>query len=139
VRQPVPERAQTSANRSITILVVDDEPQLARMAALALAQRGHHVLVARSGEEALAELQQRRADLVVSDLGLGSGINGWDLAEEVRKRWPGTCFVLVTGWGAAITPDEARERGVDQVLAKPYRIAELRQIADRVAAGPETR
>jgi signal transduction histidine kinase/ActR/RegA family two-component response regulator len=139
VRQPAPERAQTSANRSITILVVDDEPQLARMAALALAQRGHHVLVARSGEEALAELQQRRADLVVSDLGLGSGINGWDLAEEVRKRWPGTCFVLVTGWGAAITPDEARERGVHQVLAKPYRIAELRQIADRVAAGPETR
>jgi signal transduction histidine kinase/CheY-like chemotaxis protein len=139
VRQPTPERAQTSANRSITILVVDDEPQLARMAALALAQRGHHVLVARSGEEALAELQQRRADLVVSDLGLGSGINGWDLAEEVRKRWPGTCFVLVTGWGAAITPDEARERGVNQVLAKPYRIAELRQIADRVAAGPETR
>ena len=138
-RQPAPERAQGGPNRSITILVVDDEPQLARMAALALAQRGHQVLVARSGEEAVAQFEQRRADLVVSDLGLGSGMNGWDLADVVRKRWPGTCFVLVTGWGAAITPDEARERGVDQVLAKPYRIAELRQIADRVAAGPETR
>jgi signal transduction histidine kinase/ActR/RegA family two-component response regulator len=138
-RQSAPERAHTAANRSISILVVDDEPQLARMAALALAQRGYQVLVARSGEEAVAHLEQRRMDLVVSDLGLGSGMNGWDLAEVVRKRWPGSHFVLVTGWGAAIAPDEARERGVDQVLAKPYRIAELRQIAERVAAGPETR
>jgi PAS domain S-box-containing protein len=143
-RQPVteqaaPERAPSGANRSITILVVDDEPQLARMAGLALTQRGHDVLVARSGEEAVAQLQQRDVNLVVSDLGLGSGMNGWDLADLVRSRWPGTHFVLVTGWGAAIEPEEARERGVDQVLAKPYRIAELRQIADRVAAGPDTR
>jgi PAS domain S-box-containing protein len=138
-RQPAPERAPTSGHRAITILVVDDEPQLARMAVLALSQRGHHVMVARSGEEAIAQLQQRRADLIVSDLGLGSGMNGWDLAALVRERWPGTQFVLVTGWGAAITPAEARERGVDQVLAKPYRIAELRQIADRVATGPDNR
>jgi PAS domain S-box-containing protein len=138
-QQQAPERAPTGANRSITILVVDDEPQLARMAGLALTQRGHEVLQARSGEEAEALLQQRHVDLVVSDLGLGSGMNGWDLADAVRRRWPGTHFVLVTGWGAAITPEEARERGVNQVLAKPYRIAELRQIADRVAAGPETR
>jgi PAS domain S-box-containing protein len=138
-RRETPERLVTRPGRSITILVVDDEPQLARMAALALTQRGHQVLVARSGEEAVAQLQQRRVDLVISDLGLGAGMNGWDLADVVRRHWPGTCFVLVTGWGAAIAPEEARERGADQVLAKPYRIAELRQIADRVAAGPETR
>jgi len=41
----------------------------------------------------------------------------------------------VTGWGAAIDPEEARKRGVDEVIAKPYRIADLRQVADRVAGG----
>ena len=72
-------------------------------------------------------------ELIVPDLGLGAGKNGWDLADEVRRRWPSTRFVLVTGWGAAIDPKEAETRGVHEVIAKPYRIADLRQIADRVS------
>jgi CheY-like chemotaxis protein len=52
----------------------------------------------------------------------------------VRCRDTRTRFVLVTGWGAAIDLAEARARGVDRVIAKPYRIAELRQVADEVAS-----
>ncbi len=121
--------------RCIRILVVEDEEQLARMASLVLTQRGHEVLVASSGEEALERLKRDRFELVISDLGLGSGKNGWDVAAAVRQQSPGTRFVLVTGWGAAIDPEEARKRGVDEVIAKPYRIADLRQVADRVAGG----
>jgi CheY-like chemotaxis protein len=119
--------------RGIRILVVEDEQQLARMAGLVLSQRGHHVLVAASAEEALAYLEEKSFELVISDLGLGPGKNGWDLAQAVRERWPGTRFVLVTGWGAAIDTAEARARGVDRVIAKPYRISDLRQVADHVA------
>jgi len=60
------------------------------------------------------------------------------LAEAV----PSSVDLLVIGEigknysGAGIDPNEARARGVDEVIAKPYRIAELRQIADRVA-GPD--
>jgi signal transduction histidine kinase/ActR/RegA family two-component response regulator len=121
-------------NRSIRVLVVEDEHQLARMASLVLGQRGHQPTVATSGDEALGYLQERAFDLVISDLGLGPGKNGWDLAEAVRAHWPSTRFVLVTGWGAAIDLAEARARGVDRVIAKPYRIADLRQVADDVAA-----
>jgi PAS domain S-box-containing protein len=121
--------------RCIRILVVEDEEQLARMASLVLTQRGHDVVVAASGEEALERLQHDRFELIISDLGLGSGKNGWDVAAAVRKHAPDTRFVLVTGWGAAIDPAEARKRGVDEVIAKPYRIADLRQVADRVARG----
>jgi signal transduction histidine kinase/CheY-like chemotaxis protein len=119
--------------RGIRILVVEDEQQLARMAGLVLTQRGHHVVVAGSAEEALTYLEQKTFDLVISDLGLGPGKNGWDLAEAVRERWPWTRFVLVTGWGAAIDLAEARARGVNRVIAKPYRISDLRQVADHVA------
>src|SRR6266542_2023118 len=115
------EKANGGAARSIRVLVVEDEEQLAKMASLVLTQRGHHVVVATSGEEAF--------ELVISDLGLGAGKNGWDVAAEVRKNWPTTRFVLVTGWGAGIDPNEARARGVDEVIAKPYRIADLRLIA----------
>jgi CheY-like chemotaxis protein len=100
---------------------------------MALTQQGYAVEVARSGEEALGRLQERPVDLVISDLGMGAGMNGWDLAEQVRERWPRTRFVLVTGWGASIDPEAARARGVHEVVAKPYRLHELREIAVRVA------
>jgi ATP-dependent Lon protease len=78
-------------------------------------------------------LEEQPFELVISDLGLGAGKNGWELADAVRERWPRTRFVLVTGWGAAIDTTEARARGVDRVIAKPYRISDLRQVADHVA------
>jgi CheY-like chemotaxis protein/anti-sigma regulatory factor (Ser/Thr protein kinase) len=129
------EHALEPPKRSIRVLIVEDEDQLARMASLVLKQRGHEVSVAGSGDAALAYMEEEpQCELVISDLGLGPGKNGWDLAEAVRARWPGTRFVLVTGWGAAIDLAEARLRGVDRIIAKPYRIAELRQVADEVAA-----
>jgi DNA-binding response OmpR family regulator len=130
--QPPPPAPQMPA-RSIRVLVVEDEEQLARMARIVLSQHGHDVSVASSGDEAIERLQYEQFDLVISDLGLGPGKNGWDVGAATREHWPGTRFVLVTGWGAAIDPAEARLRGVDEIVAKPYRIADLRQIADHVA------
>jgi PAS domain S-box-containing protein len=115
--------------RSVRILVVDDEDRLTSLVARVLSEAGHQVTTAASGEDALAALGSQPFDLVISDLGLGEGMNGWDLAKQVAERWSGTRFVLATGWGASIDPDEARERFVDAVVAKPYRIAELRQLA----------
>jgi CheY-like chemotaxis protein len=126
------------AKHRIRILIVEDEIQLAHMADVVLTQRGHHVVVVASGEAALEELESERFDLVISDLGLGPGKNGWDLADAVRERWTGTRFVLLTGWGAGIDPGDAQTRGVDEVIAKPYRIADLRQVVDRVAVGLAT-
>jgi signal transduction histidine kinase/ActR/RegA family two-component response regulator len=129
------DRPPEEPRRSIRILVVEDEDQLARMASLVLKQRGHHVQVASSGDAALVLIEQEPPfELVISDLGLGPGKNGWDVADAVRRRSPDTRFVLVTGWGAAIDLAEARLKGVHHIIAKPYRIAELRQVADEVAA-----
>jgi PAS domain S-box-containing protein len=136
--QPI-EKPISSPKRWIRILVVEDEEQLARMARVVLTQHGHQVVVASSGEEALDILSKEHFELVISDLGLGGGKNGWDLAVEVRDQWPTTRFVLVTGWGAAIDPKEAMARGVDEVIAKPYRIDTLRQVADQVADGQDSR
>jgi nitrogen-specific signal transduction histidine kinase/ActR/RegA family two-component response regulator len=138
--QPNPVRAAVSApKRHIRILVVEDEKQLARMAMVVLTQRGHTVVVAATGEEALEHLEHQRFELIVSDLGLGSGKNGWDLAQAVGARWPETHFVLVTGWGAAIDLKDAQARGVHEVISKPYRIAELRQVADRLAGAGDAK
>jgi CheY-like chemotaxis protein len=56
---------------------------------------------------------------------MGAGMNGWELVEHARRRYPRLRIVLATGWGAGLDPAEARSRGVDVVVAKPYRPEEL--------------
>jgi two-component system NtrC family sensor kinase len=92
---------------------------------------GHHVTTATSAEAALDMLEHsdQQIDLVISDLGMGVGMTGWDLAEQVRERWPHIRFILATGWGAGLNLDEARQKGVHTVIAKPYRADDLRRIA----------
>jgi PAS domain S-box-containing protein len=125
-REPVTTpTSQSESIRSLRILVVDDEPMMTKAVARMLRPSGHLVSLAGSGEEALEKLAQHTFEVVVSDMGMGAGMNGWELAEAVRTRWPGVRFLLATGWGAALDPGEARARGVEAVLAKPYQPSEL--------------
>jgi PAS domain S-box-containing protein len=132
VEQPGPGPGEPSAP-PMRILAIDDEPALARMVKLILSKQGHTVETATSGEAGLALLEAQRFDMVITDLGLGDGQTGWQVAEEVRRSWPSTRVVLATGWGAGIDPAEARERGVDAVLAKPYAPQDLRQLVSELA------
>lgn len=115
--------------------MVDDEPALAEMAAVMLRRTADAVLTARSGEEALAVLEREPCDLVISDIGMGDGMNGWELAERIRGSWPRTAVALVTGWGGNVTADAVASHGLVGVLAKPYRIAELVRLVES-ALGP---
>jgi CheY-like chemotaxis protein len=94
----------------------------------------HRVVTATSGEEALEHLATQSFDLVISDLGMGAGMNGWELAQRVKHEWPGVRFVLATGWGATISEEEARERGVEAVMTKPFSVRQLWQV---IEASPE--
>lgn len=112
----------------LRILAVDDEPLMGKMIARVLRPAGHQVVTATSGEEALDRLRSDKFDVLISDIGMGPGMNGWDLVERVRRLWPDLRVVVATGWGAAIDPAEARTRGVDVVIAKPYRPEELERV-----------
>ena len=114
--------------RQLRILVVDDEPALVTMLARLLSSDGHDVALATSGEEAVTVLVGRPIDVVISDLGMGAGMNGWELASAVQKLPRPPHFILTTGWGAEIEPEEAAARGVLAVVSKPYRLPDLRKI-----------
>lgn len=128
IAQPIAANA-----RPLRILAVDDDPVLVNMVASMLQIDGHVVAVATSGEAAVERLEQEQFDLVLSDVGMGAGMNGWELAAHVRAQDPGAHVVLVTGWGAQIESDEIEERGVDAVIAKPYRITDLRRVVGAVS------
>src|SRR5207302_8483989 len=113
--------ATSAAARRLRVLAVDDEPSVGSMVRRILRPQGHSVVTATSGEEALECLAGEPFDVMISDVGMGPGMNGWELVERARESWPAMQVVLATGWGAAIDASEARAKGVDAVITKQYR------------------
>jgi PAS domain S-box-containing protein len=130
--RPDDRHAPTNGPLPARVLIVEDDPTIGRMLTTMLERLECQVQLAASGEDALSALEAAPVDVVISDLGLGPGMNGWELAEQVRRRWPGPRFVLASGWSASIAAHEAATRGVDGLLAKPYRINDIREIVSRL-------
>ena len=125
------------ATPALRILAVDDEPTLAGLRSRVLTAEGHAVVTATTPEAALAHLEAGHFDLLITDLGLGTGMNGWELIERARARRPHIRVVLATGWGPEIDQATARERGVEAVVSKPYRGEVLRRAAVGAPGGAE--
>ena len=128
-QKPEPE---TAPHETVTtILVVEDSEDVLALAREHLKALGYHVLVARSGDEALEVLDCRGAlgiDLLFTDLVMPGGMNGLMLAERVRSRLPDAAVLLTTGYNEDLVAEGPSASAMD-VLGKPYRRAEL---AERV-------
>jgi signal transduction histidine kinase/ActR/RegA family two-component response regulator/HAMP domain-containing protein len=114
------------------VLAVDDDPAIGNVVRRVLRSGGHVVTAVTSAEEALLHLRAEPFDVVISDLGLGSGLDGWQLAAEVRRAWPSVRFVMTSG-KSGIDVYEARLCGVDDLLDKPYRPEDLQRVVARAA------
>ncbi len=102
-----------------TILVVDDEVALGELAAELLSQKGYQVLRAEGAGPALEILQSTKIDLLLSDL-IMPGMNGYQLAAEVRKKYPATKILLASGFVEQRNVDEIDRQLHAQMLHKPY-------------------
>jgi CheY-like chemotaxis protein len=113
-----PAPAPTAGARSLHILLVDDNAQVAEVAASLLAEQGHQVTSARSADEALIKLETFQGfDMVFSDLVMPGERSGLDLARIVRERWASIPVLLATGYSEAAS--RATQEGFT-LLAKPY-------------------
>jgi len=116
------------------ILVVDDEPSVCDSIRLLLTYEGHVVSTARSAAEALPILNPDDFDLLITDYAM-PGMNGAELASEVRNRFPKFPIILVTAYAEMLGTWGADLSGVDSVVSKPFRLGNLRQaLADAVNA-----
>jgi len=106
------------------ILVAEDEPLVRLSIVDALEEGGYTVLEAKDGADAIKQMdQQDRLRGLVTDIRLGPGPSGWEVAHHAREKFPNLAVVYVTG-------DSGREwtaNGVPQstVLQKPFASAEL--------------
>ena len=111
-----------------TILVVDDEEALLELAEESLLDLGYRVLTAGNGQQALDVLTRESSiDLMISDVIMPGGINGYELAERVTADYPELKVLLASGYTEKITTSENHKRFSLNLLAKPYSQVELAQ------------
>ena len=117
------------------LLLVDDDPDLLKLLSMRLTGAGYVVTAASSAEEALAQIDVARPQLVVSDVQL-PGRDGLQLFDEIRAHHPALPVILLTAHGTIPDAVEATARGVFTYLTKPFDgKALLEKIAQALALG----
>ena len=106
-----------------TVLVVEDEMDIARLVRDYLQHAGFDVIVVGDGGSALASARAARPDLMVLDLGLPDG-DGLDVAREIR-RWSSLPIVMLTARSEESDRIVGLELGADDYLVKPFSPKEL--------------
>ena len=115
------------------ILVVDDDEGARDLIVSSLRADGHDVDASGDGLEALRLLARHWYDLIVSDLKMPD-LDGPHLYSKVLRRWPTGAphFVFVSGFGATTEYDGFLKAIRAPLLAKPFRIRELRRVVRRM-------
>jgi DNA-binding response OmpR family regulator len=106
-----------------TVLVVEDETEIARVVRDYLRAAGFEVIVVGDGDSALASVRSAKPDLMVLDLGLPKR-DGLDVAREVR-RWSSTPIVVLTARGDEADRIVGLELGADDYVVEPFSPREL--------------
>lgn len=123
-----------------TILIADDEYEIADFIRMGLEKKQHHVDIVTSGEEALKQLESRYYDLLILDLKM-PGIGGEGVLAK-RDSFPETKVIILTAYPSLQTAVSAVKNAADDYLFKPLKIPEIVRIVDvhlrRFEVGPYT-
>jgi two-component system response regulator AtoC len=123
--KPSGKAAAAATTRALRdILVVDDEESLRHMLVLLLKREGYQATAVASGEQALAELERRAYDVVLSDIRMPR-LGGLELMEEIHRRQIATTVILMSAFGTVDTAIEAMKRGAYDYVSKPFRPDEV--------------
>ena len=110
---------------ALTILLVDDEPNILKALQRLLRPIGYKIVLAESGADALISMATEKVDLVISDMRMPE-MDGAVFLSHVRKRWPDTMRILLTGHADMTQTISAINQGeIYRFIAKPWHDEEL--------------
>lgn len=112
----------------ITILIVDDSPDVRTLTRRLLTSVGYHVVEAADGYEAIRLARQHRPNLILMDLGL-PGMDGWEVTRRLRTEpaLEDIPIIAITGYDVSSVAHTARLAGCQKVLFKPFNSDNLRR------------
>lgn len=109
---------------SQNILVIEDEPTLARLLSYNLTQDGYETTVIDHGGEGLQTALQRPFDLIILDIML-PGLNGFEILTKLRQNGIRTPIIILTARNAEEEVVQGLKHGADDYITKPFGVAEL--------------
>jgi signal transduction histidine kinase/CheY-like chemotaxis protein len=122
--------AAEASVQSRRVLITDDNADSAESLAELLGLLGHEVRTALDGHQALVEAARFVPEMIILDIGLPNGMDGYEVARRLRKL-PGSgkaVLVAVTGFGSPADVAQAMEAGFDHHLTKPVALDALRKL-----------
>jgi signal transduction histidine kinase/CheY-like chemotaxis protein len=126
------ESTESYSGRGESVLVVEDEPALRRLAVTHLERLGYSVVSVADGEGAMSAIESMESiDLLLSDVMLPGGFSGREIAAEIKRRRPEAKILLMSGYaGEFLTRDGSLAPG-DVLLNKPFQLIDLaRQVRE---------
>jgi PAS domain S-box-containing protein len=120
------------AGRGLRILVIEDNLDAAESLRMLLELKGHEVDVVYAGQAGLDRARKVRPDLVLCDIGLPGGMDGYAVARALRgdEQLAGVVLIALTGYGQEEDRRRATEAGFDRHLTKPVDPADLTRFLD---------
>jgi DNA-binding response OmpR family regulator len=141
----------TQASPSLSILVVDDESSLRETLTHSFSREGHRVQAVADGNAAIELASNDNFDVVLLDVALGAGPNGYDVCRTLRARRNVVPIIMLTALDSEADAVQGLEAGADDYVTKPFGLAELRSriravlrragprsLGDKLVAGPVT-
>jgi PAS domain S-box-containing protein len=129
-RESAQEAGEPSSVGNGTVLLVEDNPDVATASAILLEQLGYSVRWAPDAESALKELESDGIDLVFSDIVMSGKMDGLGLARTIKQKHPALPVLLATGYSEAAQ----NTRGDFPILRKPYQLHELSRALAQLAS-----
>ncbi|WP_135555260.1 response regulator transcription factor [Paenibacillus cymbidii] len=106
------------------ILVIEDEPTLARLLSYNLSQEGYGITIVDHGGEGLQTALQQAHDLIILDIML-PGLNGFEILARLRQKGVRTPVIILTARNAEEEVVQGLKYGADDYITKPFGVAEL--------------
>jgi len=115
-----------AADVTLNILVVDDEPELRETLRESFARQGHDVLAVPDGRSAIDRASTQPFDVVLLDVALGPGPDGYEVCRVLRERRNVVPIIMLTALDSEADAVLGLEAGADDYVTKPFGLAELR-------------
>ena len=108
-----------------TILIIDDVREQRQIAEILLQRLGYQTACAASGEESVAWLKEHKADLLLLDMIMEPGMDGYETYKQILSFRPGQKAVIASGFSRTLQVKQTLELGAGQYLKKPYTIEKI--------------
>ncbi len=129
----MPEGGIEGAPGLFTVLVADDNEVAQRLCKRVLEKAGYGVLIAADGLQAVEVALGKHPSMILMDVAM-PGIDGLEAMRRIKEQVPGMPIVIASAHSMASDRERFLAAGADNVLSKPFRLADLIAIVAKLAA-----